>query len=556
MARKIRFPLKMKKGAEVRTLDELKENFDLESVLGYFTDGKLKIWLADRYYDEKAEAVSALSADMPDLNAKLCEILEVEYQADEDETDLKLIAKRREKLKILSSITDNREILDNVDTIAMSQDELFDILDESPEKVYLYGEKFDIPFGKKNVCYIGVNNPIVLIDKSKYVFEYAEVGITFKNVRYDEAINPYITKGELLYLENKCEDAFPLVKAAAENGNPRAMYIIAMSYKDGTGTECNSDMCREWLRRANGLGESLSMMNYAYWCCKNDNEKKRSILSEYSESLKRLAMSGDILAQFEYGDYLCSYSDDKKRGAEFIMNAALKDFAPAQNSIGNRYYNGQGVEQDYAQAVEWYKKAAEQGHADAQKNLGWMYRNGYGIKQDYVTAVDWYRKAAEQGHADAQNTLGFIYDYGYGVMQDHTKAFEWYRKAAEQGYATAQFNLAYAYEHGEGVTKDYIQAVEWLRKAAEQGYANAQSELGYMYQSGNGVIKDYAQALEWYRKAAEQGFATAQCNLGYMYDCGYGVTQNKTTAIEWYKKSAANGNETAKNNLRNLGVSV
>ena len=80
MARKIRFPLKMKNGVEVRTLDELKENFDLESVLGYFIDGKLATWLADRYYDEKAEAVSALSAEMPDLNAKLCEILEVEYQ--------------------------------------------------------------------------------------------------------------------------------------------------------------------------------------------------------------------------------------------------------------------------------------------------------------------------------------------------------------------------------------------------------------------------------------------------------------------------------------------
>lgn len=39
MARKIRFPLKMKNGAEVRTLDELKANFDLESILGYFTDG-------------------------------------------------------------------------------------------------------------------------------------------------------------------------------------------------------------------------------------------------------------------------------------------------------------------------------------------------------------------------------------------------------------------------------------------------------------------------------------------------------------------------------------
>lgn len=186
MARKIRFPLKMKNGAEVRTLDELKENFDLESVLGYFTDGKLATWLADRYYDEKAEAISALSADMPDLNAKLCEILEVEYQSDDDVADLEYIQRRNEKLRILSSFTDNKEILNNIDIVAMSQDELFDILDEQPEKVYLYGEKFSIPFGAKNVCYIGVNNPLVIIDKDKYTDDFDEAGISFSNVIFEE----------------------------------------------------------------------------------------------------------------------------------------------------------------------------------------------------------------------------------------------------------------------------------------------------------------------------------------------------------------------------------
>lgn len=186
MARKIRFPLKMKNGAEVRTLDELKENFDLESVLGYFTDGKLATWLADRYYDEKAEAVSGLSADMPDLNAKICEILEVEYQGDDDVADLEYIQRRNEKLRLLSAVTDNRDILDNIDLVAMSQDELFDILDEQPEKVYLYGEKFEIPFGIKNICYIGVNATHVIIDKNKYADDFDDAGISFSNVVFEE----------------------------------------------------------------------------------------------------------------------------------------------------------------------------------------------------------------------------------------------------------------------------------------------------------------------------------------------------------------------------------
>ena len=186
MVKKIRFPLKMKNGTDVRTLDELKDNFDLESVLGYFTDGRLVTWLSDRYYDDKAEAVADLSTDMPDLNVKLCEILEVEYEAEADETDVDLIARRREKLQIISSVTDNREILDNIDRVAMDQDELFDILDESPEKIYLYGDKFEIPFGKKNISYIGINKPLVIIDKNKFSEEFEEKGISFKNVEFEE----------------------------------------------------------------------------------------------------------------------------------------------------------------------------------------------------------------------------------------------------------------------------------------------------------------------------------------------------------------------------------
>lgn len=50
MARENRFPLIMKNGTEVRSLEELQENFDLKSAIGYFTDGRLQTWLADHYY--------------------------------------------------------------------------------------------------------------------------------------------------------------------------------------------------------------------------------------------------------------------------------------------------------------------------------------------------------------------------------------------------------------------------------------------------------------------------------------------------------------------------
>ena len=58
--------------------------------------------------------------------------------------------------------------------------------------------------------------------------------------------------------------------------------------------------------------------------------------------------------------------------------------------------------------VEELRARAEQGDADAQANLGLMYYNGEGVPQDYAEAVRWFRLAAEQGDADAQYNLGVM----------------------------------------------------------------------------------------------------------------------------------------------------
>ena len=105
-----------------------------------------------------------------------------------------------------------------------------------------------------------------------------------------------------------------------------------------------------------------------------------------------------------------------------------------------------------------------------------MYNNGQGVSQDYVQAVYWYRKSAEQGYAWGQCCLGFMYDDGHGVP-DYTQAAYWYRKSAEQGNAWGQFNLGDMYEFGKGVGKDISQAVYWYKKAAEQGQINAKNAL-------------------------------------------------------------------------------
>ena len=72
------------------------------------------------------------------------------------------------------------------------------------------------------------------------------------------------------------------------------------------------------------------------------------------------------------------------------------------------YRQGQGVPQDYKEAVKWYRLSAEQGVADAQYQLGFdVFQNGQGVPQDYKEAIKWYRLSAEQGRcSNAQYILG------------------------------------------------------------------------------------------------------------------------------------------------------
>jgi hypothetical protein len=74
------------------------------------------------------------------------------------------------------------------------------------------------------------------------------------------------------------------------------------------------------------------------------------------------------------------------------------------------YDEGQGVAQDYKEAVKWYRLSAEQGDALAQFNLGLMYYEGQGVPQDNKEAVKWWRLSAEQRNERAQVNLVLMHD--------------------------------------------------------------------------------------------------------------------------------------------------
>ena len=121
-----------------------------------------------------------------------------------------------------------------------------------------------------------------------------------------------------------------------------------------------------------------------------------------------------------------------------LLPLAKAGHAEAQNSLGDMYYYGEGVPQDYGEAAKWYRLAAEQGHDEAQNNLGNMYYEGNGVPQDYEEAVKWYRLAAEQGDDEAQYELGNMYYTGQGVPQNYILAHAWANLASANGHPDAE----------------------------------------------------------------------------------------------------------------------
>jgi len=102
-------------------------------------------------------------------------------------------------------------------------------------------------------------------------------------------------------------------------------------------------------------------------------------------------------------------TNNQSTDAKKLIQQASQGFAEAQFNLGMAYYNGDGVPQDYAQAVKWFRLAADQGVASAQYNLALCYMKGEGVEKDMAEGHIWLENAAEQNHTKSQIVLGKVY---------------------------------------------------------------------------------------------------------------------------------------------------
>lgn len=224
---------------------------------------------------------------------------------------------------------------------------------------------------------------------------------------------------------------------------------------------------------------------------------------------------------------------DTLLSTDLYRRAAEAGYAPAQNYLGFRLYNGDGVDRDIEQGMHWISLAAQQGDPRAASNLGWLLMTGDDVVRDYEKARYWLTKAAEAGLSPAISMLGDIYAEGLGTEPDLDHAASLYRKAASRGLRDAEYKLISlrrdhwhtlpadsALSVGRSLLHESLPSAAFIlfSEAAAKGSPEGYALLGESLAKGLGVAYDHDRSLTCYLTAALMGDPSARFIIGELIE--------------------------------------
>ena len=234
---------------------------------------------------------------------------------------------------------------------------------------------------------------------------------------------------------------------------------------------------------------------------------------------------------------------------------------------------------DPSASAKLFRKAAEKGDASAQYKLGQSYYKGADVPQDFTEAAKWFRKAAEQGDANGQFWLGMSCADGLGIPKDFAEAYKWINIAAKATGDGSMISMCdeikrhmtpEQVEDGEkriaelipsqSITVAHDEPVQYLItpenvrefvEMAQKGDTNVMCQLGNYFEEfavregADADPRDFVESAKWYFMAANMGVATAQLKLGLNSLHGRGMPTNAFEAYKWIALAARGGADSA-----------
>ena len=492
MAKKIKFPLEMKNGVMVRTIEELQGNFDLNKIIGYFLDGKLLAWLEARSCYDEIRALQSLDKNDVDLHQKLCTIFQVEFESHEmNAADIENIEERNRRLAELKQYTSDSEILSKINQVAFNQEELADLIDEGVHDIYLCNNTFSIPLRVENHKYIGVGRSVAVIRSTTEV-NFKQKGIELVNIELDDNYKQNVLSSPIKFFEDgenlckagKYEDAICVLEKSANLGNLDAVKLLIEIYADKNNSLSEQFPTRKALQWTERLAELdprngyLLLSRYYTDQCRFIKNAKPSYISRYGNDgievnsikaekcLQKSVEAGNDLANVLLG-YL--YLSDEYR--RFIDTNQFNSVA-----MGAKCYN------------EVFQKATKNKDGNLLNILGVACHEhpprNFDYDEDY--SGKYFENAIEIGNENAMLNYAYIvfnsydYDYSqdtffkYGILFDKKKALNYLTRLANSGNVYSMLQLALI---AVNCTYNFQDAYNWFKKAAENGNMYAKKAL-------------------------------------------------------------------------------
>ncbi|QDU33698.1 Putative beta-lactamase HcpC precursor [Poriferisphaera corsica] len=228
-------------------------------------------------------------------------------------------------------------------------------------------------------------------------------------------------------------------REAAERGDPRGMRLLGMEYKRGMGMEQDLDKARLLYERAieGGDAKSFYMLGALYQHgegVEQDRVLARKLYEQGVALVDETAMCG-LGSMYLEGEGGVNRDVDRAI-ALFERGRDLGEYGGALR-LGLMYWQGNGVNQNFAKARRHMEDAVRLGSARALVLLGEMAAKGLGGERDFYLAKALLRRAVLLNETSAYILLGSIHDGTEGHPTDYQIARKMYYKAYLLGSAEA-----------------------------------------------------------------------------------------------------------------------
>jgi len=275
---------------------------------------------------------------------------------------------------------------------------------------------------------------------------------------------------------------------ATKRGYVSAFNDLAVLYENSP--DASSAQALELLKRAAQQGDPLAMYNLALHYRDGTNDVKRDVV-QAAEWFAKSAESGSVSAMVELGDALINgrgLTQNPRRGIEWLQRAADAGSVRAKFLLGRTYYLG---------------KICRCGAEDSPNSQ----------RKDPDLALLWFGRVAETGDSEAQRILAQIMETGIGLLNPQPEIAERYwRLAAYGGSATAQVEFADRLRRGFLLVKQEYgehEAITLLQRAMSQGSPQAALALAQISRNGElGQEKNPIQAMKLAYRAIELAVLT------------------------------------------------